>query len=177
MPALLIPGIGPCFFWLSTFWMFTFSFASNIINTPSLFYGGLALFHTVHMNLGPDGPPPLKCGLCGSMLVDFQVDILSPKAAPVGDKQKRCISKSNFQKSKIVSRKLVCGKSCVGKCVPIGQHCYISIKFRTCTFPIGDPPITKQADRYIVGNMHVHNAPHNCLQPSTSKRRQNGSCA
>ena len=37
--------------------------------------GGFALFHTVHMNLGPDGPSALKCRLCGSILVDFRVDV------------------------------------------------------------------------------------------------------
>ncbi len=37
--------------------------------------GGLALFHTVHRNLGPDGPSALKCGLCGSIWVDLGVDV------------------------------------------------------------------------------------------------------
>ncbi len=52
--------------------------------------GGLALFHTVHRNLGPDGPSALKCGLCGSIVGSIVgsmlVDLLSPKAAPFGDK-------------------------------------------------------------------------------------------
>ncbi len=59
------------------------------IVSMAMVWGGLALFHTVHRNLGLDGPPPPKFGLCGSMLVDFEVDVgrfLSPKAAPVANK-------------------------------------------------------------------------------------------
>jgi hypothetical protein len=37
--------------------------------------GGLALFHTVHRNLGPDGPSAFTNGLCGSLLVDVGVDV------------------------------------------------------------------------------------------------------
>ncbi len=36
---------------------------------------GLALFHGIHRNLGPDGPSAFKCGLCGSIVVDVRVDV------------------------------------------------------------------------------------------------------
>ena len=32
-----------------------------------------ALFHTVHRNVGLDGPPPPRFGLCGSVLVAFRI--------------------------------------------------------------------------------------------------------
>jgi hypothetical protein len=35
----------------------------------------LPVVDTVHANLGPDGPSASTCGLCGSMLVDFKVDV------------------------------------------------------------------------------------------------------
>ena len=37
--------------------------------------GGLTLFHTLHRNLGTDGPSAFKCGLCGPMLADVWVDV------------------------------------------------------------------------------------------------------
>ena len=67
-----------------------FIFADSLYLAPmGAGMGGLALFRTVHTNLGPDGSPPLKIGLCGqlwSILRSMLVDFLSPKAAPVGDK-------------------------------------------------------------------------------------------
>ncbi len=36
---------------------------------------GLALFHIVHWIWGLDGPTPSTNRLCGSMLVDVQVDV------------------------------------------------------------------------------------------------------
>ena len=37
--------------------------------------GVLALFHSVHLNLGPDAPSASTIGLCGSMWVDVGVDV------------------------------------------------------------------------------------------------------
>ena len=88
--------------------------------------GGLALFHTVHRNLGPDGPSALTCGLCGSMLVDVRVDVgrffVAEGRAGWGQVKHVAFPK-HFQKTKIASRKIVCGKSCVEKCALFGQIC------------------------------------------------------
>ncbi len=78
--------------------------------------GGLALFHTVHRNLGPDGPSAFKFGLCGSMLVDFRVDVgrfVLAEGRACWGQVKTVPFQNQFQKSKRASRKIVCGKSSV----------------------------------------------------------------
>jgi hypothetical protein len=85
--------------------------------------GGLALFHNAQRNVGPDGPSAFRFGACGSMLVDS----LSPKAAPVGDEKNVGIRENRV------------GRIAFGNCAQPGHIYYISIKFSSCAFPLGDP--------------------------------------
>ncbi len=97
-----------------------------LLNPPLQTWGGLALFHTVHRNLGLDGPSAFNCGLCGSILADVRVDVgrfcVAEGRAGWGQVNTLHFPKTN-QKTNIASRKIVCGKSCVENCVHICQMC------------------------------------------------------
>ena len=74
--------------------------------------GGPARFHILHRIWGPDGPPALKLGVCGLMLIICRVDVgrffVAEGRAGWGQVKNVACPKTNL-KSKIASRKIVCG--------------------------------------------------------------------
>ena len=107
--------------------------------------GGITLFHTAQVNLGPDGPPPFKCWLCGSSLVDVWVVVgfLFVAGGRAGRGQVKKVAFIYLQSTRFQiqnSTKEIRLENCVQMCSIYS----IIIKYCIYTFPIGDPPPTPQ---------------------------------
>ncbi len=105
----------------------TYLFAA-LVPSPLPWAGSCAIFHTVHSNLGPDGPPPSTFGLCGSMLVDCGVDVgrffVAEGRACHGQLKHVAyfaVSKIIWENAIFEIRKRPSRKTCVDNCVHIGQ--------------------------------------------------------